>query len=467
MPFNSIPFVIFLAISVIIYYLIPKKWQNPFLLVASYYFYFSAKAEYLILLLASTAVNYLTVYLLEKYEKRKSFILVINLVYNLGILFSFKYLNFFNSQMNTLFHALSMPIHLPANHWILPIGISFYTFMVIGYVLDIYWGDRRRDRNYIDFSLYVAFFPQILCGPIGRAKELMPQIKTARNLEYDNFSNGFRLMLWGFFKKIVIADNLAVYVDAVYNNAPMHSTLSIIIATFFYAFQLYADFSGYTDIARGVARLFGLKLMVNFKTPYVNSQSVTDYWFRNHISLTSWLRDYVFYPFIGTNTGKMKIYTGIALMFLLSGIWHGAGWTFIIWGLIQAFFLIVEDAAKYNSKKKRGFLVLHLRRLITFVLVSISLAFFRCENLAMLKDLASSLFKFHFNLYIGSNSLFVFIMIGLSILIGFDYVMDKKQLDEFLYGKSKIYRWGLYLSLSLLIMLIGNIDGKAFIYFKF
>jgi alginate O-acetyltransferase complex protein AlgI len=465
--FNSVPFLCFLAITIAIYYIVPKKWQNVVLLLASYYFYFSAKAEYLLLLFASTFINYLTVYLLEKFEKRKSVILVSNIIYNLGILFSFKYLNFFSDQMNTIFRTFSLPIHIPQTHWILPIGISFYTIMVMGYVLDIYWGDRKRDRNYLDFSLFIAFFPQILCGPIGRAKDLIPQIKSERSLEYDNFSNGFRLMLWGFFKKIVIADNLGVYVNAVYGNAPMHSTLSIIIATFFYAFQLYADFSGYTDIARGVARLFGMKLMVNFKTPYVNSQSVTDYWFRNHISLTSWLRDYVFYPFIGTDTRKIKIYTGIALMFLLSGIWHGAGWTFVIWGLLQAFYLIMEDITKYNSKKKHGFVILHLRRILTFILVSFSLSFFRTENLSMMKDLIHSVLKFNWSLYTGSHSLFVFILIGLFIMIVFDYVMDKKQFDEFINNKSKGYRWGLYLSLSLLIMLIGNIDGQAFIYFKF
>jgi alginate O-acetyltransferase complex protein AlgI len=465
--FNSVPFLIFLVVTLTAYYLVPKKWQNPILLIASYYFYFSAKAEYLILLFASTLVNYLTVYLLEKYDRQKPIILAFTMIYNLGILFSFKYLNFFNAQLNAIFHAVSLPISIPPTHWILPIGISFYTFMVLGYVLDIYWGDRKRDRNYIDFSLYIAFFPQILCGPIGRAKDLIPQIKTARILEYDNFSNGFRLMLWGFFKKIVIADNLAVYVDAVYNNAPLHSTVSILLATFFYAFQLYTDFSGYTDIARGVARLFGMKLMVNFRTPYVNSQSVTDYWFRNHISLTSWLRDYVFYPFIGTNTHKIKIYSGIFLMFLLSGIWHGAGWTFIIWGLIQAFFLIVEDALKYNTKKKLGFITLHFRRLLTFVLVSFSLSFFRCIDLSMFRDLMHSVMKFNWHLYTGSNSLFIFILTGLFILILFDYAMDKKQFDEFIEKKSSIYRWTLYMSLSLLIILIGNIDGKAFIYFKF
>jgi alginate O-acetyltransferase complex protein AlgI len=467
MLFNSIPFLIFLFISITIYYIVPKKWQNVVLLVASYYFYFSAKAEYLVLLLASTFINYLTVYLFEKYEKSKSLLLILNLIYNLGILFSFKYLNFFSTQFNIIFQSVSIPIHIPTSHWILPIGISFYTFMVMGYVLDIYWGDRKRDRNYLDFSLYVAFFPQIMCGPIGRGKELMPQIQNKRSLEYNDFSNGFRLILWGFFKKIVVADNLAVYVDAVYNNAPMHSTLSIIIATFFYAFQLYADFSGYTDIARGVARLFGIKLMVNFRTPYVNSKSVSDFWFRNHISLTSWLRDYVFYPFIGDDTSKLKIYAGITLMFLLSGIWHGAGWTFIFWGIIQAFFLIAEDITHYNTKKKLTPPILHLRRLLTFISVCFGLTFFRSTNLNMLKDIFHSIMKFNWTLYTGSNSLFVFIIAGLSILIIFDYFMDKLQFDEFINQKTPILRWSLYTSLSLLIILIGNIDGKAFIYFKF
>lgn len=466
MQFNSIPFLLFLGIVVVLYYLVPQKFKKGLLLVSSYYFYFSAKPEYLVLLLASTAVNYGTAFLLETKLTKKT-ILVLNLIFNLGILFCFKYLNFVDSQFNNIFKQFSLDLHIPAFSIILPIGISFYTFMAIGYILDIYWGDRKRDKNYLLFSLYLAFFPQILCGPIGRAKDLIPQLTAKPIFQYENFSNGFRLMLWGFFKKIVVADNLGVYVDAVFNNIPMHSSLTVIVATFFYAFQLYADFSGYSDIARGVARLFGIKLMVNFRTPYVNSTSVSDYWNRNHISLTSWLRDYVYYPFIGFNTSKFKIYAGIILMFTLSGIWHGAGWTFIIWGFIQALYLIIEDAFHLGAKKNIPWMMLAIRKVITFVLISIGLLFFRLPNLHQFKAYITSIAKNDWSLYIVSKQTILSLLTGLIILIIYDVVMNKKQFDEFLSPKTTIHRWIVYIGMLLLILCIGNVNGSSFIYFQF
>jgi alginate O-acetyltransferase complex protein AlgI len=466
MQFNSITFLIFLFVIVVLYYIIPQKYKNGFLLLSSYYFYFSAKPEYLLLLLTSTAVNYASAYLLETKQDKKP-ILVISLLFNIGILFCFKYLNFVDSQLNSVFRQFSINLHIPAFSIILPIGISFYTFMAIGYILDIYWGDRKRDKNYLLFSLYLAFFPQILCGPIGRAKDLIPQFTAKPVFKYDDFSNGFRLMLWGFFKKLVVADNLGVYVDAVFNNIPMHSSLTVIVATFFYAFQLYADFSGYSDIARGVARLFGIKLMVNFRTPYVSSTSVSDYWNRNHISLTSWLRDYVFYPFIGTNTSKLKIYIGIVLMFTLSGIWHGAGWTFIIWGLIQAFYLITEDALHLGAKKDTSGFMLIIRKIVTFVLVSISLLFFRLPNLTQFKNYISSIAKNDWNIYIVSKQTIYSLLIGLFILVIYDLNMNKKQFDEFLMPKTLLHRWTVYICMLLLIICLGNVNGSSFIYFQF
>jgi len=465
MQFNSIPFLFFLLCVVPLYYLVPQKHKNVFLLICSYYFYFCAKPEYLILLLASTAVNYLSACLLER-GNAKRVVLYFSLLFNIGLLFGFKYLNFFNGQLNYVFQQFRLDIHIPAFSIILPVGISFYTFMAIGYLLDIYWGDRRRDRNYVLFSLYLAFFPQILCGPIGRAKELIPQFVAKSVFKYDNFSNGFRLMLWGLFKKIVVADNLGVYVDAVFNNASRHSTLTVIVATFLYAFQLYADFSGYTDVARGIARLFGIKLMVNFRTPYVNSTSVTDYWNRNHISLTSWFRDYVYYPFIGTNTGRLKRYAGILLMFLLSGIWHGAGWMFITWGLIQAIYLVVEDLLHIGKKKNVTWAARSFNQLSTFILVSIGLLFFRLPTMADLCTVARVIAGNSWDLYTGGRAL-VFAAIGLFCVMLLDRFMDKKQFDEYIGGKPLAARWACYLTLTMMIFLVGNIDGQAFIYFQF
>ena len=268
MQFTSIPFFIFLFVVVIAYYVLPFRYRNYLLLLASYYFYFSIQPEYLILLIASTAFNYGLGLLLEKYREKKGLLLSAGLIFNLGLLFFFKYFNFFGDQINAVFSAVSLNLTIPHHSLILPIGISFYTFMALGYILDVYWGDIKAQRNLLTFSVYLAFFPQILSGPIGRAKNLFQRFTDEHPLVYDNFSNGFRLMLWGLFKKMVVADNIGAYVDAVFNNIPMHSTLTLIVAALLYPLQLYADFGGYTDIARGVGKLFGFDLMVNFKIFY-------------------------------------------------------------------------------------------------------------------------------------------------------------------------------------------------------
>jgi len=447
--------------------MLPSRFRNYLLLIASYYFYFSAKAEYLIILLVSTAVNYFSGVTIVWHPERKKIVLSLNLAFNLGVLFFFKYFNFVGSQLNSLFESFSLPLSIPHHTLILPIGISFYTFMAIGYLLDVYWGDIKCQRNYLTFSMYMSFFPQILCGPIGRAKNLFAQFTSHHPLLYDNFANGFRLILWGLFKKMVVADNIAVYVDAVFNNIPMHSSLTLIVATLLFPIQLYADFSGYTDIARGIAKLLGYDLMVNFKTPYVNSTSVTEYWKRNHISLTSWFRDYVFYPFLGMSTSKHKLYLGILIMFVASGIWHGASWMFIIWGVIQAIYLIFEDVTGIGKFKKLSLVSVYLSRFVTFVFISYSLLFFRLPNLESFHEVIYSLRKASFSLFTGGNSRMAFIVIGVALLIILELIMDKKQWDEYIRAKPPAIRWLSYQTMALLVILIGNIDGKAFIYFQF
>lgn len=418
-------------------------------------------------MLGSTAVNFFVAREMDRLPQRKKLLLGIALFVNLGVLFFFKYFNFVGDQLNAVFHAFSLNLTVPKHSLILPVGISFYTFMAIGYVLDVYWGDIRHQKNYLTFSLYLAFFPQVLCGPIGRAKNLFKQFTTEHPLVYDNFANGFRLILWGFFKKMVVADNIGVYVDAVYGNIPMHSTLTLIVAGLLYPMQLYADFSGYTDIARGVAKLLGFNLMVNFRTPYVNSTSITDFWRRNHISLTSWFRDYVFYPLMGSSTSKAKIYLGLLIMFLASGIWHGAGWMFLIWGALQAFYLIMEDATGWDKKFNNLQVLRYFKRAGTYLLMALGLLFFRLPSISVLRELTSSLRKFDYKFYSGGSSTISFILIGLVVLILLELVLNKKQIDEWIGTKVLGVRWSLYMGFALLTMMIGNIDGKAFIYFQF
>lgn len=467
MQFTSIPFFIFLFAVVVAYYALPQKYRNYLLLAASYYFYFSIQPEYLVLLMISTLVNYLLGRGLEVYLRRKKVLLCVGLLFNLGILFFFKYFNFFGDQVNVIFSSLSMNISIPHHSLILPIGISFYTFMALGYVLDVYWGDIKSQRNLLTFSIYLAFFPQILCGPIGRAKNLFKQFTEMHPLLYDNFANGFRLILWGLFKKMVVADNIGAYVDAVYNNIPMHSTLTLIVTALLYPLQLYADFGGYTDIARGVGKLLGFDLMVNFRTPYINSTSVTDYWKRNHISLTTWLKDYVFFPFMGTSSSKGKIYIGIIIMFLASGIWHGVGWMFIIWGAIQAIYLIVEDLFGWDKKFIGNKITRSLKKMFTYIVISAGLVFFRIPSLKELGHMLNSILSSNWTLYIGGSSTSVFIAIGVMMLLVLEIILDKKQIDQWIAEKHIVLRWGSYLSLMIVILLVGVLDGQAFIYFQF
>lgn len=467
MQFTSLEFFIFLGVVLFLYYVIPQKYRNYLILFASYYFYFSLKAEYIVILIASTLLNYSLGRLIEKDIVHKKFYLSLSLIFNIGILFFFKYLNFFSGQLNLLFSKLSLNINLPKHSLILPIGISYYTLMAIGYILDVYWGDIPAQKNYIIFSNYLAFFPQIMSGPIGRAKSLFKQFNEKHPFLYFNMSNGLRLILWGLFKKMVIADPIGDYVNAVYNNIPMHSSLTLIFTTLLYPLQLYTDFSGYTDIARGVAKLLGFNLMVNFRAPYVHSTSVTEFWHRYHISLTSWLREYIFYPCMGTHTEKKRIYEGILLIFLISGFWHGASWMFIIWGLFQAFYLISEDVLKINAKKFIKFPQKQLHKIMTYLLLSFSFLFFRLPDIDSFNLFLKTLFGQPGSFYIGNlGSLCTFIL-GLMILISIELLLNKKQFDEWIGDKKPGFRYAIYLSISLIIILFGSINGSSFIYFQF
>ncbi len=467
MQFNSIPFFLFLFAVVVLNYLLPYKYRNWLLLAASYYFYFSFKAEYLVILLGSTAFNFFTAKAMDDIPQRKKLLLGLALVFNLGLLFFFKYFNFFGNQVNILFQSVSLNVAIPKHSLILPIGISFYTFMALGYILDVYWGDIKHQRNYLTLSLYLAFFPQILCGPIGRAKNLFNQFTTEHPLVYENFANGFRLILWGLFMKMVVADNVALYVDAVYGNIPMHSSLTLIVAALLYPFQLYTDFGGYTNIARGVAKLLGYDLMVNFKTPYVNSTSVTDYWKRNHISLTSWVREYVFYPFMGCSTSKLKVYLGILVMFLVMGFWHGASWMFLIWGAVQALYLFVEKITGWDKKPLSSPLIKRLKMFLTFLFISLGLLFFRLDNMGSVVQYLHGITLRSLRVYKGTTDLVLNTMVGLLILIIVDVLMDKKQFDDYVSSKRIGFRWTTYVVLSLLLILAGNFDPSAFLYYKF
>ena len=341
MFFNSLEFLIFFPIVVGFYFLVPHRYRWPWLLAASYYFYAAWNPKYLILILASTGIDYIAALKMEQAEakpKRRLF-LILSLCSNLGMLFAFKYFNFFNDSLRAAFEAFNVFYDVPAFDVLLPVGISFYTFQTLSYTIDVYRGARKAERHLGLFALYVAFFPQLVAGPIERSTRLLPQFYNTYRFDYDRVVDGLRLMLWGFFKKMVIADHIAKYVDAVYADPTGYTGVPVWLATYFFAFQIYCDFSGYSDIAIGGAKVMGYDLMDNFRRPYF-SKSIGEFWRRWHISLSTWFRDYLYIPLGGNRVKRGRWFYNLFIVFLISGLWHGANWTFVVWGALHGLYLI-------------------------------------------------------------------------------------------------------------------------------
>lgn len=358
MSFASIRFVVFFPCIFLLYYAAPFRFRKYLLLVASYYFYMCWKAEFIVLIIISTAIDYFCGLGIEKYrddKRRTKMFLMVSMCMNLGLLFFFKYMNFFGETLTAICQAASIPFSVPALNIILPVGISFYTFQTMSYTIDVYRGRMEAEHDFITFALFVSFFPQLVAGPIEKAKNLLPQLKKEHPFRYENASYGLKLMAWGFFKKLVIADRLgAVFIDPVYQNLNGITGGALVVATAAFAFQIYCDFGGYSDIARGCARMMGIDLMVNFKAPYLFSKSIAEYWKRNHISLSEWFRDYVYISLGGNRKGPYKKAIFIIITYFLSGLWHGAGWTFVVWGLLQAVYLIGENLLRVGKNSKLG-----------------------------------------------------------------------------------------------------------------
>lgn len=391
MLFNSLEFLIFFPVVVGIYYALPHRYRQLMLLVASYYFYMCWKAEYAILIVSSTVVDYFAAQrmaaLPEQRARRKY--LALSLFANLGLLFAFKYFNFVNETMRALFNQFNIFYDVPAFDVLLPVGISFYTFQTLSYTIDVYRGKLKPETRFLTFALYVSFFPQLVAGPIERAVRLLPQFHKEIRFDYERLVSGARLMVWGFFKKVVVADRLASYVDAVYNAPGDHAGLTVIVATYFFAFQIYCDFSGYSDIAIGTARILGFDLMTNFRRPYL-ATSISDFWRRWHISLSTWFRDYVYIPLGGSRVRTSRRYANLVITFVVSGIWHGANWTFLAWGALHGFYLafaVLTTRWRALAVQKIGLagrprLLWLWEMFITFHLALIAWVFFRANSLA-------------------------------------------------------------------------------------
>ena len=483
MLFNSLEFLLFLPVVVALYFTLPVKWRWLLLLVASYFFYMSWKAEYAILILFTTLVDYSVAIKIgnELSKRKKKNWLLLSILVNLGMLAGFKYLNFFSESANALLQASNSGYAFPLYHILLPVGISFFIFQSLSYTIDVYRGIRKPEKHFGKFALYVSFFPQLVAGPIERSTSLLPQINNPRAFSEQNLISGLKLMLWGFFKKLVIADRLGMFVGLIYENPAEYNGIPVLLATLLFAIQLYCDFSGYTDIARGSARILGYELMINFNRPLI-ATSLRDFWNRWHISLTTWFRDYLLYslPYIkDKKIVQAKIYRNLVITFLLMGLWHGAAWTFVLFGLFHGIMLVLETitekpvAGFYERTGINKFPVLKKTIGIIYMisLVVFSLFFFRANNLSDSMLLLSNAFDFSNTAEamkaILKNLEVVFGIMMIVILLWAEHFHAKHNLVRTIASKPMIIRWTAYIGFIFFVLLFGVLHQEKFIYFQF
>ncbi|MBU1113243.1 MAG: MBOAT family protein [Candidatus Omnitrophica bacterium] len=446
------------------------------LLVASYVFYGAWDWRFLSLIWISTILDYICgikIYESIDFKKRRLF-LFLSILGNLSILGFFKYFNFFAANIQKLLGLFGVSVNPNFLNVILPVGISFYTFQTMSYTLDIYRKQMKPTRKLLDFALFVAFFPQLIAGPIERAKNLLPQVLKTRKVTVEKFLEGFRLILWGLFKKVVVADRLGIYVDAVYGNVHHHSNITFILATSFFAFQIYCDFSGYSNMARGLAKVMGFDLMVNFRNPYF-AKNIKEFWQRWHISLSSWLKDYLYIPLGGNRKGFLKTNRNIFITMLLGGLWHGANWTFIVWGMLHGIYIvgtkIVQAALEkiIKDKKRNNIISKMLNTLITFIIVSLAWIFFRAENLNDAFYILRSIFSFPEYLFIEGVALghITYSLMGILVVILVEYRSRNNTTGDVLQFKSMVAQWAVYYLVIFGVIFFGVYGGEQFIYFQF
>ena len=476
MLFNSFEFLVFIVAVYVVYWILKgqKKYQNPFLLCVSYIFYGWWDWRYLFLLLLSTFIDYSFGILIYQSNEKKKLFLRLSIFNNLIVLLFFKYYNFFAGSAGEFLHFFGLTVNPVLIDVVLPVGISFYTFHGMSYVLDIYRGNFKPVRNFYDYGLFVSFFPLLVAGPIERATHLLPQVTAERKFNYGQSVDGLRLILWGLFKKIVIADNCAVFVNPIFDNYNRSSPFELIAATVVFAFQLYGDFSGYSDIARGTAKLFGIELLVNFKTPFF-SGSITEFWRRWHISLSSWFNDYVYTPLAirFRDYGKTAIALSAFFTFLITGFWHGAGWKYIFFGALHGIAIVYEILTRKWRKKifkqVPDGVVSVVSAILTFSYVCFTLIFFRSNTLSDAFRFIGDIFS-HF--YIATNFKLLHPYLYIFILVLLFMLTDWKTRDIDFIGlcksfKKRYMRLALYFVLVGLIGLYGAYTHTAFIYFQF
>ncbi len=492
MLFNSLQFLLFFPIVTILYFLLPHKLRWLHLLVASCIFYMAFVPVYILILFFTIVIDYIAGIKIELAtgKKRKLF-LIVSLLANIGVLAVFKYYNFFTGNLNLALSASGSGFHLPLLSILLPIGLSFHTFQAMSYTIEVYRSHQKAERHFGIYALYVMFYPQLVAGPIERPQNLLHQFHELHQFNMDNCKEGLKQMLWGFFKKIVIADRLAMVVKVTYSHSELQTGPALAIGTIFFAFQIYCDFSGYSDIAIGAARVMGFDLMKNFNRPYF-ARSISEFWTRWHISLSTWFKDYLYIPLGGNRVSTQRMYLNLAIVFVVSGLWHGANWTFITWGALHAFYLIFGLATKPARVKllsaigiaehSRVFAILSV--FSTFCLATYAWIFFRAADLHDAWYISTHLFtgwgqvcslhglKPLITAVGGSDTIIgaFNLTLGCALILFLELAQRKAAhvpvLDLFR-NSNRLIRWGFYYLLIISILLIGVYDNQEFIYFQF
>lgn len=478
MLFNSAGYIVFFTIVCLVYFILPKKLKRVFLLLASYFFYSCWNLKYSLLMLFSTVATYLTAIAMDMVgaKKKKKLYLGLCFFVNLAILFVFKYYSFTVNFINKILGIAALSIDMPVIDVLLPVGISFYTFQALGYIVDVYRGEIKAERNFINYALFVSFFPQLVAGPIERSKNLLTQIDTLGHRRYENLSKGLLYILWGFFLKLVIADRAAIFVNQVFDSYQGYSYIFLCYAALLFAVQIYCDFYSYSIIAKGSAKILGYELMDNFKAPYL-SASITEFWRRWHISLSTWFKDYLYIPLGGNRKGAFRKHLNVLIVFLVSGLWHGANYTFVLWGLIHGVFNILEDSFKGITKGIRdNFIYKNIRRLITFVVAVLSFVIFRSKNIGAAKAYLLGILKRQAGTMDASIAFpyedTVILLIAIAILVVIDILIyNNVKLADNIERRSLVIRWPIYIFLLIATLIFGiygpGYSEAQFIYFQF
>ncbi len=475
MIFNSVVFLIFLPIAFVLYWLLSKKSlkvQNTYLLAISYFFYGCWDWRFLFLIATSSLIDFWIAKSIKKADakSKKKWFVGLSLAMNLGLLGFFKYFNFFADSLVDLFNIVGFQADYVTLHIILPVGISFYTFQTLSYTIDVYREKIEPSNSIIQFFAYVSFFPQLVAGPIERATNLLPQFQKKRKFEYDKAADGMRQMLWGFFKKVVVADNCAVFVDQAFSDPSMSSSGELFVAMIFFAFQLYGDFAGYSDIAIGSARLFGFDLKQNFAFPYF-ARDIAEFYRRWHMSLTNWFKDYVYFPLGGSRVGLNLKIRNVFIIYLISGFWHGANWTFIFWGFLNALYYVPLMLFKRNRRNleivaansflpsfREGYAILE-----TFIVTCFIRVFFRANTIEDAFLYIKRIFSFEGNTWGNLDKVSIAVI---TVMLLVEWFNRKKQHGLAIESQPQLIRWGAYISIFMMILLFGK-ASDSFIYFQF